>query len=114
MLMLDFQPSCSLKQAPDPQSVYRRHERVKKSAYEERIREVEHATFSPPVLSTTGGLAREATTFYKRLASLLAAKWEEPCNTVCVVIFPSLFYAPQSNLFGEPDRLVDMPSESPR
>ena len=43
---------------------------------------MEHATFSPLVLSVTGGLAREATTFYKRLASLLAAKWEEPYNTV--------------------------------
>ena len=31
----------------DPQTVYRRHERIKKRAYEQRIREVEHATFSP-------------------------------------------------------------------
>ena len=78
---------------------------------------MEHATFSPLILSATGGLAREATTFYKRLASLLAAKWEEPYSTVlccCVVAFLSLFYAPQSNLFGVPDHLVDMPSESPR
>ena len=77
-----FNPHAPSNRHPDPQSVYRRHERVKKRAYEQRIREVEHATFSPLVLSATGGLAREATTFYKRLASLLAAKWEEHYNTV--------------------------------
>ena len=77
-----FNPHAPSNRHPDPQSVYRRHEQVKKRAYEQRICEVEHATFSPLVLSVTGGLAREATTFYKRLASLLAAKWEEPYNTV--------------------------------
>ena len=39
------------------QAVYRR---IKKQAYEERIREVEHATFTHVVLSATGGLAKEA------------------------------------------------------
>ena len=36
----------------------------------ERIREIEHASFTPVVMSATGGLAHEATFFYKRLASL--------------------------------------------
>ena len=58
------------------QSVYGKHEQIKKRAYEQRIREVEHATFLPLVFSTTGGLAREANTFYKRLASMLASKWD--------------------------------------
>ncbi len=35
---------------------------------------IEQASFSPLVLSATGGLAREATTFYKRLASMLSSK----------------------------------------
>ena len=43
----------------------------KKRAYEQRIREVEHASFTPLVMSATGGLAKEATNFYKRLASPL-------------------------------------------
>ena len=47
-------------------------------AYERRIREVEHASFTPLVLSACGGLATGASTFYKRLASLLAEKWEQP------------------------------------
>ena len=39
-------------------------------------REVEHASFTPLVMSATGGLAKEATTFYKRLASMLSHKWD--------------------------------------
>ena len=30
--------------------------------------EVEHSTVTPPVFSATGGTARQATTFYQRLA----------------------------------------------
>ena len=44
---------------------YRRHEMDKKHAYEQHIREVEHASFTPLVMSATGGLAKEATNFYK-------------------------------------------------
>ena len=34
---------------------YRKHENEKKRAYEQRIREVEHSSFTPLVLSATGG-----------------------------------------------------------
>ena len=37
------------------------------------MREVEHTSFTPIVMSATGGFAPEATTFYRRLASLLAS-----------------------------------------
>ena len=57
---------------------YRRHELKKKRAYEQRICEVEHASFTPLVLSACGGLTTGASTFYKRLASLLAEKREQP------------------------------------
>ncbi len=50
--------------------------RLKKRAYDQRVREVEHASFTPLVLSATGGMANEATHFYKRLASCLANKWD--------------------------------------
>ena len=36
--------------------------------------EVEHALFTPLVLSATQGLAHEATIFFKHLASLLSSK----------------------------------------
>ena len=68
----------------DPQTVYCKHEQTKKRAYEQRILDIEQASFSPLVLSATGGLAREATTFYKRLASMLASKWDQSySSTLC-------------------------------
>ena len=53
-------------------SCFTKHEREKTRVYGRRVREVEHATFVPLVMSATGGLAKHATNFYKRLASLLA------------------------------------------
>ena len=46
-------------------AVYRRHEMSKKRSYEARIHEVDHGTFTPSIFSATGGMADEATTFYK-------------------------------------------------
>ena len=57
---------------------YRKHEQEKKRQYEQRVREVKHASFTPLVLSATGGMANEVTVFYKRLASCLAIKWDQP------------------------------------
>ena len=58
-----------------PGSVYtRKNELEKKRAYEERVREVEHGSFSPLVFSAAGGMGTIATVVYKRLASLLAEK----------------------------------------
>ena len=55
---------------------YRKHEKKKKRAYEQRVKEVEHVSFTSLVLPATGGMANEATHFYKRLASRLATKWD--------------------------------------
>ena len=63
-------------------SCYTRHENEKKRQYEQRIREVEHASFTPIVLSATGGMARQATVFYKRLASLISIKRETTYNQI--------------------------------
>ena len=62
-------------------SCYRKQEAVKKRAYEQRVREIEHASFTPLVLSATGGMANQATVFYKRLASCLASKWDQPYSS---------------------------------
>ena len=71
-----FNPHAPSNRCADLSSCYRKHERLKKNSYEQRIREVEHGTFTPLVLAATGGLGSEANTFYKRLASLLATKWD--------------------------------------
>ena len=54
---------------------FRKHEMEKKRTYEQCVREIEHASFTPLVLSASGGLTKEATNFYKCLASKLAEKW---------------------------------------
>ena len=57
---------------------FRKHEAEKKRAYEQRLREIEHVSFTPLVLFTSGGFAKEATNFYKCLASKLAEKRDHP------------------------------------
>ena len=69
-----FNPSTQSNRQAPLSSVYRRHEQEKRRQYDERVCEVEHATFTPLVSSTTGGMGRAATTFFKRLASMVAKK----------------------------------------
>ena len=61
----------------------------------QRVREVEHGVFTPLVFSSTGGMGREAITFYKRLADMLSQKRQHPYPTVmgwlrCRLSFASL------------------------
>ena len=90
-----FYPNASSNRSTDSSSVYRRHEQAKKWEYGQRIREVERGVFTPLVLSTTGGMGREATTFYKRLADMIAQKRQHPYPAVmgwlrCRLSFASL------------------------
>ena len=54
--------------------MYRRHENEKKSKYNDRVLQVEKATFTPLVFSTTGGMGNEAARFLKHLAVKLSNK----------------------------------------
>ena len=57
---------------------YQLHEREKRRAYDERVREVERACFSllvfAQVFAATGGMGPTATTVFGKLASMLAEK----------------------------------------
>ena len=64
-------------------------------------REVEHSTFTPLVFSATGGMAKQSTTFNKRLAFLLAVKWDHSYSSTlswlrCRISFSLLRSAIQS------------------
>ena len=63
-------------------SILKQHENRKKSEYGQRIQEIEHGCFSPLVLTTTGSMAKEATAFYQRLASLISDHRNEKYSTV--------------------------------
>ena len=60
---------------------YRKHENLKKRSYEQRVREIEQGSFSPLVMSATGGLGNAATICYKRFASMIAAKRDSPYSS---------------------------------
>ena len=71
-----FNPLASSNQNQQPSAVFRKHELEKKRAYQQRVQDVEQSSFTPLVLSATGGMGAEATTFYKHLAAVLSQKWE--------------------------------------
>ncbi len=50
---------------------YKRNEMEKKRAYEQRVREIEHGSFTPLVFSAAG-MGPAAAIVYKKLASMLA------------------------------------------
>ena len=79
-----FNPHAPSNRNTSISNCYRKHEAEKRRTYEQRIREVEHSTFTPLVFSSTRGMAKQSTTFYKSLASLLADRWEQPySSTLC-------------------------------
>ena len=72
-----FNPYARSYKNIDIEKCYKRHETEKKKMYEERILNVEHSTFTPLIFSVTGGMSRECTRFFKRLASMIAEKREQ-------------------------------------
>ena len=48
--------------------MYKHHEKLKKTAYNARVLQVEKGVFTPVVFSTTGGMVEEANKLIKRMA----------------------------------------------
>ena len=65
---------------------YRRHECEKRRNYKQRVIEVEHGTFTPLVLSSSGGWGPSATVAFKRLASLISQKYGQPYSSTLYYI----------------------------
>ena len=78
-----FNPfASSYRTVPIP-TVYVRHKKEKRDRYEERVREVERAAFTPLVFAATGGAGKLTTAFLKRLAVIMAEKNDEAyCTTM--------------------------------
>ena len=95
-----FNPYAPSNKNATKEKCFRKHELEKKRTYAERVREIEHGSFTPLVLSASGGFAKEETNFYKRLASLLAEKWDHSYSQTmnwlrCTISFALLRYAIQ-------------------
>ena len=69
-----FYPIASSYCQKDLVSLYHRHESEKKREYAQRVQEVERGAFTPLVFGYTGGMARECTTVFKRIADILSDK----------------------------------------
>ena len=67
-----FNPHALSSSNPSLASTYRRHEKEKRRAYQQRILEVEHGSFTPLVYSAAGGMGPAAPVTYRGIASLLA------------------------------------------
>ena len=72
-----FSPFARSNRSTSVPSSYQRHGREKRRCYEERVSEIEHASFVPVVLSTSGGMGRSATSLFKRITDLLAEKTKD-------------------------------------
>lgn len=75
-----FNPFALSNRHSSVSAAYRHHENQKKRQYEQRVREVEHSSFTPLVFSLTGGVGPAASVFYKRFTLMLS----EPtyCTTI--------------------------------
>ena len=77
-----FDPNARSYQNQSLSQAYRKNELEKKRHYNERVREIEHGTFTPLVFSVYGGMGQECNVFYKRLCSLLSEKRGENYSIV--------------------------------
>ncbi len=96
-----FHPNASSYRSLSLQAALRRHEQAKKREYGERVHEGKHGVFTPPVLSTTGGLGCEASTFYKRLAGHISSK-QQKHTTPCHVLTEMLPFICCSKIYDQP------------
>ena len=81
-----FNPFAPSNRSRSLSVTYQQHERLKRRAYEQRIREVEHGSFTPIVLSATGGMGNAAQVTFKRMVSMLAVKRDQPYSQVMNVV----------------------------
>ena len=75
-------PKDPTNRGPSLSSTYARHEKEKKRNYQQRVLEIERASFTPLVFSASGRMAKAAQVCYKRLAGLLAEKRKEPYSQI--------------------------------
>ena len=65
-------PNAASNMMKSLETIYKQNENQKKRFYNERIMQVEKASFTPLVFMTTGGMRKEYALFNKRLASMIA------------------------------------------
>ena len=69
-----FNPLAKCHRSKPLAKIHEINEKEKKVKYAARVIEIEHGTFTPLVFSCFGGMSRECSYFYKRLAEKIAEK----------------------------------------
>ena len=77
-----FNPNANRYVNQSLKKTYEISENEKKRAYNERVQEIEHGSFTPIVMSATGGMARECSKFYSRLSEMIAEKRDQPYSVI--------------------------------
>ena len=67
-------PNCPSHVNKPQKTILKQNETIKKTQYNERVREIENASFTPLVFSTKGATGEEETHFHKVLAEKLSEK----------------------------------------
>ena len=75
-----FNPLAKCHRSKPLTKVHEMHEKEKKVKYATRVLEVEQGSFTPLVFSCFGGMSRECSYFFKRLAEKLAEKRNVPVS----------------------------------
>ena len=73
-----FDPMAPSHRNQSLQYVHEKNENEKMRNYGDRIRKVEHGSFTPLVFTTSGGMSHQTKIFFNRVAELMAEKKREP------------------------------------
>ena len=74
--------NCKSQRDMKVEAVLRKHEQEKKTAYNRRVMEVEHGSFTPLVFTTSGVMSHECTRYHKALAEKLSEKRNERYDVI--------------------------------
>ena len=64
------------------EKIYEQNEKEKKRTYNQRVIQVEKASFTPLVFTTSGGMGPECTRYHKKVARLISLKTKEEYSQV--------------------------------
>ncbi|KAG0723465.1 hypothetical protein GWK47_042683 [Chionoecetes opilio] len=108
-----FDPMAACYQRIPLEAAHQKNEREKIRSYGDRIRNVDHGSFTPLVFTTSGGMGPKAKCFYSRLADVMAEKKHHPKEPRCSLDeVPSLFL-PCSGLPSYVSGVLDTPPPQP-
>ncbi|KAG0728334.1 hypothetical protein GWK47_032694 [Chionoecetes opilio] len=77
-----FDPMAACHRRISLEAAHQKNEQEKIRAYGDRIRNVDHGSFTPLVFTTSGGMGPKAKCFYSRLADVMAEKKHQPRSHV--------------------------------